>query len=171
MTNKQDKILAGICVILLIFSIAFFSVIKSTEVIEEPVTEALSATREYTAGIATNMNADVLYGLLNDNDTTNDPYILSIRSLDHYVLGHIPGAVNTPLKELFSEENLAKLPTDRQIVVYCYTGRVCARGRLIRPLRWGNVMTKPLLPMIILYQVVQNQGALERLLVILFFHE
>jgi len=128
MTNKQDKILAGICVILLIFSIAFFSVIKSTEVIEEPVTEALSVTREYTAGIATNMNADTLYGLLNDNDTTNDPYILSIRSLDHYVLGHIPGAVNIPLKELFSEENLAKLPTDRQIVVYCYTGHTASQA-------------------------------------------
>jgi len=128
MTNKQDKILAGICVIALIFSIAFFSVIKSTEVIEEPVTGAMSYTRDYTAGIATNMNADVLYDLINDNDTTNDPYILSIRSLDHYILGHIPGAVNIPLNVLFTEENLAKLPTDKQIVVCCYTGHTASQA-------------------------------------------
>ena len=128
MTSKQDKILAGICVILLIFSIALFSVIKSTEVMEEPVTEAMSATREYTAGIATNMNADVLYDLLNDTDTTNDPYILSIRSLDHYALGHIPGAVNIPLNVLFTEENLDKLPTDKQIVVCCYTGHTASQA-------------------------------------------
>jgi len=127
MTNKEDKILAVVCAVLLIFSIVFFSVTKSIEE-EEIVSEALSATREYTAGIATNMNATTLYGLLNDDDTTNDPFILSIRSVEHYALGHITGAINIPLKTLFTEENLAKLPTDRQIVVYCYTGHTASQA-------------------------------------------
>ena len=127
MTNKEDKILAAVCAVLLIFSVAFFSVIKGTEECEV-VSEALDATRRYTAGIATNMNATTLYGLINDNDTTNDPFILSIRSVEHYALGHIPGAINIPLNTLFSEENLEKLPTDRQIVVYCYTGHTASQA-------------------------------------------
>jgi len=127
MTNKEDKILAAVCAVLLIFSVAFFSVIKGTEECEV-VSEALDATRQYTAGIATNMNATTLYGLINDNDTTNDPFILSIRSVEHYALGHIPGAINIPLNTLFSEENLEKLPTGRQIVVYCYTGHTASQA-------------------------------------------
>jgi rhodanese-related sulfurtransferase len=68
------------------------------------------------------MSADALYENLNDGDTSNDPFIVSVRSAEHYALGHIPGAINIPWKEITKPENLAKLPTDRQIVVYCYTG-------------------------------------------------
>jgi rhodanese-related sulfurtransferase len=68
------------------------------------------------------ISADDLYENLNDGDTSNDPFILSVRSAEHYALGHIPGAVNIPWKELAKPENLAKLPTDQQIVTYCYTG-------------------------------------------------
>ena len=36
--------------------------------------------------------------------------------------GHVPGAVNIPWKEIAKSENLAKLPTDENVTVYCYTG-------------------------------------------------
>lgn len=49
-----------------------------------------------------------------------------MRSATHYAIGHIPGAVNIPWREIAKEENLQKLPTDRQIVVYCYTGHTGA---------------------------------------------
>jgi len=127
MTSNEDKILTVVCAVLLVLSVAFFSVIKGMEE-DETVSEALDATMEYAAGIATNMNAETLYDLINDNDTTNDPFILSIRSAEHYVLGHIPGAVNIPLNTLFTEENLAKLPADQQIVVYCYTGHTASQA-------------------------------------------
>ena len=128
MANGQDKILAIVCVILLVFSMAFFFVFKGMEE-EEIVSEALSETRSYTAGgTATNMKAETLHDLINDEDATNDPFILSIRTVEHYTLGHIPGAVNIPLSTLFTEENLAKLPTDRQIVVYCYTGHTASQA-------------------------------------------
>ena len=127
MTNKEDKILAAVCVVLLVFSVAFFSVIKGTEE-DEIISETLSATREYASEIATNMKAETLYDLINDDNATNDPFILSIRNLEHYALGHMPGAVNIPLNALFTEENLAKLPTDRQIVVYCYTGHTASQA-------------------------------------------
>ncbi len=66
--------------------------------------------------------ADVLYDNLTDGDESNDPLIISVRSPEHYALGHIQGAVNIPWQTIADPENLAKLPTDRPIVVYCYTG-------------------------------------------------
>jgi rhodanese-related sulfurtransferase len=68
------------------------------------------------------ISADALYENLNDGDTSNDPFVVSVRSPDHYALGHIPGAINIPWTEIAKPENLAKLPTDQPIVVYCYTG-------------------------------------------------
>lgn len=63
---------------------------------------------------------------LNDGDTSNDPVILSVRSAQHYATGHIPGAINIPWREVARVENLIGLPTDQQIVVYCYTGHTGA---------------------------------------------
>jgi rhodanese-related sulfurtransferase len=68
------------------------------------------------------ITADALFEILNDGDTSNDPVVLSVRSPDHYAIGHIPGAINIPWKSIAEPDNLAKLPTDKQIVVYCYTG-------------------------------------------------
>ncbi|MFZ5918817.1 MAG: rhodanese-like domain-containing protein [Chloroflexota bacterium] len=81
-----------------------------------------AAADAWLAEAAPTIAADALFELLNDGDTSNDPFILSVRSAEHYALGHIPGAVNISLKELAKPENLAKLPTDKQIVTYCYTG-------------------------------------------------
>jgi rhodanese-related sulfurtransferase len=74
-----------------------------------------------------NISADVLYDNLNDGDTSNDPYVISVRSKADYDLGHIPTAVWMDAKTLFTAENLATLPTDRQIVVYCYTGQTASQ--------------------------------------------
>jgi rhodanese-related sulfurtransferase len=68
------------------------------------------------------ISADALYENLNDGDTSNDPFIVSVRKPEHYALGHVPGAINIPWKNIAETDNLAKLPKDRQIVVYCYTG-------------------------------------------------
>ena len=75
--------------------------------------------------------ADALYDNLNDGDTSNDPFILSVRSPDDYAKGHIPGAYNIPWREIADPENLSHLPTDRQIVVYCYTGHTGQVGATI----------------------------------------
>jgi len=128
MTNKQDKILAAVCVVLLLFSMIFFYYTNDMED-EVNISEALSATRDYTTGgIAVNMKAETLYELLYDDNASNDPFILSIRRVEHYALGHIPGAVNIPLNSLFTEHNLAKLPEYKQIVVYCYTGHTASQA-------------------------------------------
>jgi rhodanese-related sulfurtransferase len=92
----------------------------------EPETDELQILSEQmTAELAEwkpVITADALFENLNDGDETNDPFILSVRSREHYELGHVPGAYNIPWRQIADAENLSKLPTDRQIVVYCYTG-------------------------------------------------
>ena len=46
-----------------------------------------------------------------------DVVILDVRPEDEYGLGHLPGALNIPLRQL--EQRLAELPRKRQIVAYC----------------------------------------------------
>lgn len=70
--------------------------------------------------------AQALFDNLNDGDATNDPMVLSVRAPQHYDIGHIPGAINIPWRQVAKVENLEKLPTDRQIAVYCYTGHTGA---------------------------------------------
>jgi len=43
--------------------------------------------------------------------------LLDVRPEDEFALGHLPGAVNIPLKEL--EKRLAELPKRREVVAYC----------------------------------------------------
>ena len=93
-----------------------------------PLADTLQAAAdEYFSGGTKNISSDALYDNLNDGDASNDPFILSQRSADDYAKGHIAGAVNIPTSELFIAANLAKLPPDQQIVVYCYTGQTASQ--------------------------------------------
>ncbi len=86
-----------------------------------------AANAYLSAGKPANISSKDLMANMLDGDSTNDPFILSIRAPDIYAKGHIPGAVNIPITELFKPENLARLPQDKQIVVYCYTGHIGSR--------------------------------------------
>jgi rhodanese-related sulfurtransferase len=69
-----------------------------------------------------NITSEDLFLLLNDDDKDNDPFIISLRKPEDYAKGHIPSAVNIGFTALAEKDTLAKLPADRPIVVYCYTG-------------------------------------------------
>jgi rhodanese-related sulfurtransferase len=105
--------------------VLLFSAVSSA-MAQEPAGDAAviqAAAEQYLgAGAPPVTSADALFENLNDGDPDNDPFILSVRSPDHYAIGHIPGAVNIPWKQIANPDNLAKLPTDQPIVVYCYTG-------------------------------------------------
>ena len=60
-----------------------------------------------------------LKALVDSNDS--NIYILDIRSNKDFLIGHISGAHNIPFKEV--GRNLEKLPSDKEIIVYCYTGQ------------------------------------------------
>lgn len=67
--------------------------------------------------------ADKVFEVLNDGDDKNDLFILDTRKAEDYAKGHIKGAVNIPAADVFKTTNLAKLPTEKQIIVTCYTGQ------------------------------------------------
>ncbi len=69
-----------------------------------------------------NITSEDLFLLLNDDDAGNDPFIISVRKPEDYAKGHVPGAVNFGFTALAQKDTLAKLPPERPIVVYCYTG-------------------------------------------------
>jgi len=99
-----------------------------TAVIADTGQVILSATNDFlNAGKSTMITAEALYANLNDGYSGNDPFILSIRGAADYEKGHIPGAVNIGFKSVFTEENISLLPTDKQIVVYCYTGHTASQ--------------------------------------------
>ena len=69
-------------------------------------------------------NADVVAKQLFDNNPANDPFILDTREAVDFAKGHIPGAVNIPLKEL-PRALLAgdeRIPLDREIIIASYWG-------------------------------------------------
>jgi len=66
--------------------------------------------------------AQAVFDILNDGDPSNDPVIVSVRSAEDYALGHLPGAINIPWKEIGDLDKLSMLDPDADIVVYCYTG-------------------------------------------------
>jgi len=97
-------------------------------VIADTESVILDATNDFLgSGKGTMITAAALYANLNDGYTANDPFILSIRSAEQFAIGHIPGAVNIPFRSVFTDENLSVLPTDRQIVVYCFTGHTASQ--------------------------------------------
>jgi rhodanese-related sulfurtransferase len=58
-----------------------------------------------------------------DDPAQAESYVLvSVRSPEDYLAGHIPGAINIPWKTLAEECNLGMLPPDKRIITYCYTG-------------------------------------------------
>ena len=121
-------------ILILIISLALIGTVLSG-CVEEKKDEEPEINAIYVAAAAYLGNEDLkavitapdLYALLNNNDTSDDPFILGIRSASYYAAGHIPGAVNIGFNDVFEEDNLAMLPTDKQIVVVCYTGHTASQ--------------------------------------------
>jgi rhodanese-related sulfurtransferase len=145
----MDTILTTGLVLVLLFGAVYFTLQKAGEEEEDEKSLdqlILEATRSLLArGEPTLMEAAQLYSLLADGPTENDPFLLSVRNLEDYETGHIPGAVQIPWKSVFTVESLEALPNDRQIVVYCYNGNIGNQVSILLELlgydavslRWG----------------------------------
>ena len=88
----------------------------------------VGAAEAYFSGGPKTIQAADLYENLNDGDAENDPYIISLRSAEDYAKGHVPGAVNMDVKAMFTAENLATIPSDKDVVVICYTGQTASQA-------------------------------------------
>jgi rhodanese-related sulfurtransferase len=47
--------------------------------------------------------------------------VLDVRTPEEFATGHVPGAINVPHDQLAA--NLGKVPRDKDVVVYCRSGR------------------------------------------------
>ena len=91
------------------------------------VNEAITTLADAYFGAGTkNITAADLYALLNNGDPLDDPYIVNYFPETNYNAGHIPGAYQMDTGS-FGEEELAFLPTDQQIVIYCFTGQTSSQ--------------------------------------------
>lgn len=52
------------------------------------------------------------------------PFVLDVRTPEEFVTGHVPGAVNIPYDQVGAR--LAEVPRDKDIVLYCRSGRRAA---------------------------------------------
>jgi rhodanese-related sulfurtransferase len=86
-------------------------------------TDVAGAAEAYFSAGPRYIQAADLFENLNDGDPENDPTIISLRSAEDYAKGHIPGAVNMSVKDLFAPDTLATIPPDRDVVLVCYTGQ------------------------------------------------
>ncbi len=48
-------------------------------------------------------------------------FLLDLRGAEEFAAGHVPGAVNIPQEQLLTR--LAEVPKDRDVVLYCGSGR------------------------------------------------
>lgn len=109
---------------------------QNTEVTENAETNS-DATEESTDVLTQTVNdyfanmGDNIYKI-NQGDFVEkvkageDMFILDIRQPDVYAEGHVKGAVNAPWGTAISE-NLDKLPMDKPIMVYCYSGQTAGQ--------------------------------------------
>jgi rhodanese-related sulfurtransferase len=132
------------CSLLVLFGLAGFS--RAADGAASPASAfqrmAASADPYFSAGTK-EITADELWAELNDADTTA-PYVISVCLLaDDTARGHIPGAHHWDPASIVRHRD--QLPTDKKIVVYCYTGQsssACTAflnlaGLNAYNLRWG----------------------------------
>ena len=113
----------GIIVLVLIPVLGAVSAAPSVSAVSECDVFATAADAYLNAPTTVwNISEKDLCSNLLDSNQGNDPFILSIRKPEDYATGHVPRAINLSGATLFKEENLAKLPKDKKIIVYCYTG-------------------------------------------------
>jgi rhodanese-related sulfurtransferase len=68
--------------------------------------------------------------------------LIDVREPDEYAEGHIPGAVNIPLRTL--GQNLDKVPTDQPVLIYCQSGlRAGTATAALRVAGFQNVKSFP----------------------------
>lgn len=65
-----------------------------------------------------------LFGMIDKGD---EILILDIRRPEDYSKAHLKGAVNLSFFDMSIADNLEKLPDDRPIMVYCYTGQTSSQ--------------------------------------------
>ncbi|MDQ0010661.1 rhodanese-related sulfurtransferase [Luteibacter jiangsuensis] len=78
------------------------------------------------AGWAQDLSRDALAARMAAHET---PLLLDVRTPAEYREGHLAGALNVPVDEVAARHGVLGIPHDRELVVYCKTGKRAARAR------------------------------------------
>lgn len=108
---------------------------------KEPVNLELGVDRFLTSippGYYTIANVEGLKSLLENSQTL----LIDVRETSEYGSGHIPNAINIPLRTL--AHNLEQIPRDRPVVLYCSSSYRSAMGVMtLHLLGYDNVQGFP----------------------------
>jgi len=90
------------------------------------------------SGYYTISNVEDLKSLMADRQAL----LVDVREPSEYQLGHIPSAINIPLRTI--SRNLSKIPSDRPVILYCSTGYRSSMGVMtLHLLNYDNVKGFP----------------------------
>jgi len=118
----MKRVVIAVAALSLVISVGGCPVVAPTATDQfETVRSALEAY--FGSDPAGAIKAEDVFAAMND---THPPYVLSVRSAEHYEIGHVPGAVNIPWREIAQVGATDEIPSDQQVVVYCYTGHTGA---------------------------------------------
>jgi rhodanese-related sulfurtransferase len=87
------------------------------------------------------------YGILKTDQlqakmAAENPLLIDVREPSEFRAGHIPGAMNIPLRDL--SDRLDEIPQDRSVVLYCSTGYRTGIGVMaLHLLGYDNVQGYP----------------------------
>lgn len=85
-----------------------------------------AAVTAYAASIPEGFNAIGDIEAFKDAVAASDALLIDVREPGEYEEGHLPGAINIPLRIL--ADNLDKIPADRQVFIYCKSGHRAGMG-------------------------------------------
>ncbi len=66
------------------------------------------------------VESDILWKKM--QDFKDDLFLLDVREIDEFSDFKIPGSVNIPLQDIFKDENISKIPKDKEIITICPHG-------------------------------------------------
>jgi len=90
-------------------------------------TEILNACADFVRNIPANLNYITPTELREiQKNVPKSIFILDVRNAESYEESHIEGATNIVLDDIFQDHNLAKIPTNKPIVVCCGIGHVAS---------------------------------------------
>lgn len=102
------------------------------------ITEITTFLHAIPKGYYTVMQVAGLKNLMNRDDSL----LIDVREPGEYAAGHIPLAINIPLRTL--TENLTQIPQNRPVVLYCSSGYRTAMGVMaLQMLGYDNVRGFP----------------------------
>lgn len=124
---EKRRILALVVALMMVFTLGACGA-KEEPVVEQPVVETVSVEDAVTAMFAElpamiTPPADYM-ALLTAGET---PFTIDIRTAEDYALGHVAGSVNAPWGTPTLSENLANIPMDQPVYIYCYTGQTAGQ--------------------------------------------